>query len=135
MDDKITREVAEVEFDRFCSKMDLEFETDLMSEDDVNAFRKQKRRITNAIQRGSLIIDDTGHAVYTPVNQEVDKPLRFSQFGGLAISSTDGKKRDDRALQLHAMMAQMAKVGPHTFVKMKGIDTKVCMAITMLLTD
>jgi len=134
-DQKIAQEVAENEFDRFVDAMDLEIEPDLMGEDEANAFEKQKRRIVRAIERGTLIIDEQGYAIYTPVHTTLDKPLRFSQFNGAALTATDGKKRDARASQLHAMMGQMTKVGPNTFTKMQGIDTKVCMALTMLLTD
>jgi len=132
---KIAREVADTEFDRFVDAMDLEIEPDLMGEDETLSFEKQKRRIIRAIERGALVIDNDGYAVYTPVHMSLDKPLKFAQFNGAALSATDGKKRDARTAQLHAMMAQMTKVGPNTFNKMEGIDTKVCMALVMLLTD
>jgi hypothetical protein len=135
MDKKIAIEVAETEFDRFVNEMDLDVDTKFMNEDERNGFEKQRRRIVNAIAHGNLVIDNDGHAVYTPRNMELDAPLRFEQFGGQTLSATNGKKRDDRAMQLHSMMAEMTKVGPNTFNKMRGVDTKVCMALTMLLMD
>ena len=53
MTDKIAKEVAEQEFNRFVESMDLDVDPADMDEDDRKGFTQQKDRVIAAIQSGA----------------------------------------------------------------------------------
>ena len=64
----VAAEVALKEFERFAEEMDLDIDTAAMDDEDLTAFNKQRSRIVRAIERGNLVINEDGEAVYTPIN-------------------------------------------------------------------
>ena len=134
-EEKICPEMAALEFDKFADGMDLDLDLSVMDEDDRAGFEKQKRRLVLAIQKGSLVINDDGEAVYTPVKVPDHKPITFHERTGASLMATDGKKKGYDASKMYAMMGDLARVHPSTFAKLKGIDIKVCEAIFALLMD
>ena len=132
---KIAQEVAEAEFDRFTSEMDLDVDVDFMDEEDLTAFNKQKRRIIAAIMDGSLVVNENGEAVYTPRKSGEIEPLTFHERTGASTMAMDGKKKGHDVSKTYAIMANLTKTHSSTFAKMKGIDIKVCEAIFNLLMD
>lgn len=133
--DKIALEMAEVEFDRFTSSMDLDVDTSFMDADDLTSFSKQKRRIITAIQNGSLIINDNGEPIYTPQKSPSSDPIVFHERTGASVIAMDGKKKNQQVAQTYAVMAEMTRSHPGVFAKLKGIDIKICEAIFALLMD
>jgi hypothetical protein len=122
---KIAQEMAEAEFDRFASEMDLDIDVDLMDAEDLTAFLKQKRRFIAAIMDGSLVINDDGEAVYTPRKSGDIQPLTFHERTGASTMAMDGKKKGHDVAKTYAVMADLTKTHSSTFAKMKGIDIMV----------
>lgn len=134
MSDKINRESAELEFNRFTDSMDLDVDESFMDESDLTSFSKQKRRIMSAICNGSLVINDNGEPVYSPKNSDID-PLTFHERTGASILTMDKKKKNHDVAKTYAIMAELTKTHPSTFAKMIGVDIKICEAIFALLMD
>lgn len=134
---KIVREMADAEFDRFTDMMDIDVDQSGMDSEDEDEMLKSKNRIVRAIQKGDLVIDDDGQAVYTPsnVNSKYDKPLVFHEQSGAAIIASDKSKKGQNMRATFAIMGEMCKVHPNVFVGLYGSDIKTCMAIFMLLMD
>lgn len=133
----VAREVAEEEFDRFADEMDLDLDTSSMDAEDLTAFNKQKNRLVRAIERGSLVINENGEAVYTPQNagSKHHDPITFHERTGASLMAMDGKKKGHDVAKTYAVMADMCKVHPSTFAGLKGTDVKVCEALFALLMD
>lgn len=133
--EQVALEVAESEFDRWVEAMDIDADESAMDEEDLSAFRRQRRRIVRAIQHGQITVNDEGEAVVTPVRSKDTEPVTFHQRTGATVMAADGKKRNDRAKQAYAMMADVAKCHPSRFATMQGGDIKICEAIFALLMD
>lgn len=132
---KLAPGVALLEFDRFVEEMDLDVDTADMDAEDLTAFNANKRRILRALENGSLIINDNGEAVYTPRKTENVDPITFHERTGASLMAMDGKKKGHDVAKTYAVMAEMCKVHPSTFAKLKGPDIKLCEALFALLMD
>lgn len=134
---KVAPEQAELEFLEWAENMDLDLDEAEMDEDDKAMFRKQKRKIVTAIQRGSLTFNDSGEAVYTPSNpgSKTQDGITFHERTGASIMSMDGKKRGHDISKTFAVMGSMCKVHPSVFSGLVGVDGKTCEALFALLMD
>lgn len=132
MNDKVAKEVAEAEFDRFVKSMDLDVDPSDMSEEDKEAFQQQKDRLVGAIQSGALTINDDGEPVFTPQRTKDADTLTFHEPTGASLMAMDRKKKSEDIGKLYAAMADMTRSHSSTFSKMRMADLKVCMAITTL---
>lgn len=137
MTDVIAKEVALQEFDRFVDEMDLDVDESLMDSEDLTAFNKQKNRIIRVLQRGNLVINDSGEAVLTPSNKSssTSDPITFHEATGASVMAMDGKKKNHDVSKTYAIMAGMCKVHPNVFSGLAGSDYKVAQAIFTLLMD
>lgn len=137
MENKIAKEMALNEFDRFAEAMDLDIDAVDMDADDLAGFNKQKRRIIRAIERGALVFNDDGEAVYTPQNKKSAHAdsITFHERTGASIMAMDGKKKGHDAAKMYAVLADMCKVHAKVFAGMVGEDVKVCEALFALLMD
>lgn len=131
--DKINKEMAEVEFNRFTEAMDLDVNTEGMSADDKRDFTLQKDRLISAIQKGALVINDNGEPVFTPqrAGGEVN-PITFHEPTGASYMAMDRRKVGEDMAKLFATMADVTGTSAGLFSKMKNADLKVCMAIITL---
>jgi len=137
MTDVIDKETAEQEFDRFVEEMDLDLDTADMDAEDLTAFNKQKSKIVRAIQKGSLIVNDKGEAVYTPSHKRSKHTdaITFHERTGASLMAMDGKKKNHDVSKTYAVMAQMCRVHQSVFAGLVGTDVKVCEALFALLMD
>jgi ABC-type uncharacterized transport system ATPase subunit len=133
----IAKEVADQEFDRFVSEMDLDLDEAGMDAEDLTAFNKQKSKIIRALQRGDLIINDKGEAVYTPSNPKSQhkEPITFHERTGASLMAMDGKKKGYDVAKTYAVLADMCNVHQNVFAGLVGSDVKVCEALFSLLMD
>lgn len=132
MNDKVAKEVAEEEFNRFVECMDLDVDPADMDEDDRKGFVQQKDRVIAAIQSGALVISDKGEPTYTPQRTNDVEPITFYEPTGASLMAMDRKKKTEDIGKLYAAMGDMTKTHANVFSKMKMADLKVCMAITTL---
>lgn len=132
MSDKIAKEVAEQEFDRFVEAMDLDVDPVDMDEEDKKGYHQQRDRVIAAIQAGTLTINDNGEPVFTPQRTKDAEPLTFHEPTGASLMAMDRKKKTEDVGKMYAVMAEITKSHPSTFAKMKMADLKVCQAVTTL---
>ena len=133
----IDKETAENEFDRFVECMDLDVNTADMDAEDLTAFNKHKNRIVRAVMQGSLMINGSGEAVYTPSHPKTKHSDSFTfhehSFGSLM--AMDRTKRGHDVGKTCAVMAEMCGVHKNVIAGLVGIDAKICMALFSLLMD
>ncbi len=137
MTNVIAKEVAEAEFDRFVECMDLDLDTAGMDAEDLTQFNKQKNRILRAIEKGALIVNDDGEAVYTPQNPKSKhrEAITFHERTGASLMAMDGKKKGHDVAKTYAVMSDMCKVHPNVFAGLMGSDGKICEALFSFLMD
>ena len=133
----VAPEVAAAEFDRFAAAMDIDTDTAKWDAEDVAAFTKQKSRILKAIERGALVVNESGEAVYTPWNPRsgYKEPITFHERTGASLMAMDGSKKGHDVAKTYAVMADMCGVHPKVFAGLAGSDVKVCEALFALLMD
>ncbi len=132
-DNKIAKEVAEAEFDRFADLMDLDVNTEGMSADEKRDFTVQRDRLVRVIQSGALVINGNGEPVYTPQRAEGDvNPITFNEPTGASYLAMDRKKVGEDMGKLFSTMADVTGQSAGLFSKMKNSDLKVCIAIITL---
>lgn len=132
MSDKIAKEVAEAEFDRFAEAMDLDVDPADMDEEDKKSFEQQRQRVVKAIQSGSLVINENGEPVFTPQRTKDAEPLTFHEPTGASLMAMDRKKKTEDIGKLYATMGDITKTHASTFSKMPMGDLKICMALVTL---
>ena len=132
-EDKISREMAEQEFDRFGASMDLDFDTSFMDEEDRKGFEQAKRRIVKALMSGAMFINDDGCPVFKPQRVDTDvNPITFYESTGATYMAMDRKKKTEDMGKMMALMADYTQTSSGLFAKMKNADFKVCLAVTTL---
>lgn len=133
----ISKEVAEKWFNDWLEAMDIDLDFDRMDEDDKAGAINSKNKIIRAIERGHLIFNDNGEAVYTPhrPNTKQKEPITFHERTGASLLSQDGVKKNSDMKKTFRVMGDMCKVSPVTFANMVGSDLSVCQAIFVLLMD
>lgn len=129
---KISKEMAEQEFDRFLEAMDIEADPVDMDEDDKKGFEQQKSKLVSTIMSGSVVIDDDGQPIFTPKRSGGGEPITFYEPTGASLMAMDRKKKAEDIGKLYATMADMTKQPAKRFANMKYADLKVCIAITTL---
>lgn len=136
-ENKVSREVAEQDFDRFVEEMDLDLDTAQMDQEDLTAFNRQKSRLLRSIERGHLVINDNGEAVLTPSNprSKHTEAITFHERTGASLMAMDSKKKNHDVAKTYAVMADMCKVHQSVFAGLVGSDVKTCEAIFALLMD
>lgn len=129
----INKVMAEQEFYRFAADMGLDIDPEGMDEEDKIGFEQQKRRIVNAIMRGSLTINDNGEPIYTPQHAGEDvNPIIFHEPTGASLMAMDKKGKTEDMRKLFSVMGEMTKTSAGLFSKMKMRDLKVCQAVVTL---
>lgn len=137
MTEQIALEVAEQEFERFADSMDLDLNTSKMDAEDLGTFTKTKDRMLRAMQRGALVINDNGEAVYTPQRpgSKHKDAITFHERTGASLMAMDGKKKGHDVAKTYAILADMCRVHPNVFAGLAGQDIKVCEGLFALLMD
>lgn len=131
-DYKVAPEVAEAEFERFVEAMDLDLDTAQMDDEDRKSLEQQKSRIVSAIQKGSLVVNDIGEPVYTPIRSENADAIHFREPTGASLMAMDRKKKNEDVGKMYAIMGDITGNHANRFAKMVLSDLKVCQAVTSL---
>ncbi len=137
MSEVIAKEVAEQEFERFVDAMDLDIDSTQMDAEDLTAFNRQKGRIIRAIEKGHLVFNENGEAVYTPnrPGSKHTEAIIFHERTGASLMAMDGKKKNHDVAKTYAVMADMCRVHQSVFAGLVGTDVKICEALFALLMD
>lgn len=131
-ENKIAREVAEKELERFLAAMDIEDHVDEegLDKEEVRAIRKMKRIVIRALEKGRLVIDDDGLAVYTTVSLKEPVTLTFRRPNGAAFLS--GGDEETAVASGFRVLAEMTGVSVKTFATMGYNDLEVLQSIAKL---
>lgn len=129
---KITPEMAEMEFARFAEEMDLDVDREKMDHEDRKGFDEQKAKIVRAICAGILTINEAGEPVLSYMDKEGKKSsLTFHEPDGAAYLALDGKAKHADQRRQFEFMAAMTGTSAGTFGTMRNRYFKICQAIVV----
>jgi hypothetical protein len=128
----VATEVAETEFARFLDAMGLEERCNekALDADDFKAFLANKGEIIRAIERGQLVVDPKGQAVFSPTNGGDE--LTFHEPLGEDIAVMDQAREGRGAEKQNKCLAAMTGTIPGRFLKLPLRDYRVCVSIMLL---
>ena len=127
--EKVNKDVALAEFDRFTSAMDLDVATVDMDQDDLKTFNEIKSKIVNAMIDDRLVINEKGEPVFTPTGMDESNALTFYEPTGAVLMSMDRRKEGQDMGKMFVLMSAMTKSTDSVFSTMPNRDIKVCSAI------
>jgi hypothetical protein len=128
---KIAKEVAEAEFLRFIEAMDLDADTTDMSEEDVKGFNNLKAPLIKAIQKGNLVVNESGEFVFTPTKGD-GKSIVFKEPTGSSLQAQDKRKSAETYARLYLTMGDMTGMPASYFSSCHWRDLKVMTSIVTL---
>lgn len=131
--EKVVREVAEKEFERFVMAWDIDANTDNMSGEDKESFIQQKGRLVNQIVAGHATVDEDGDIHYKLKYPKGDTTeLHFRVPTGAAYMSMDNFKDRQNISKINAFLGSMTKQAPRFFANMDARDVKFCQGVAIL---
>ena len=131
--EKLDRESAQREFDRFAEEWDLETDLGAMEDEDRKSYEAQRDRLLKAIRSGALTIGDGGIPTFTPKHAPCEgTPLTLKVPTGSTYMSMDRFKDRQAVHKMHAVLAEMTEQVPKFFSSMDARDLKVPQAVLIL---
>lgn len=129
---KIDRETAALEFDRFAEIMDLDLSMVGLSSDDKADLEGAREKVVAAICRGSVVITDDGEPVFTPARSDIVDPITFYEPTGASLMAMDKVKKSADIRKTYTVLADITRKDASTFSALKIGDLKVCLAVLTL---
>lgn len=112
----MTREMAEEEFARFLSLMDLDTKVaEKMDAEDTKSLEKVRSTLIRAIENGSLFIEDDGVCVFTPRRGKDRKPFRFEEPGAGVLLAADKRREGHNGAKMVAILTAWSGENPQRF--------------------
>jgi len=131
MEECVSQEVAEAEFERFVEAMEIDLDTTGLDEEEIRDTQQDKTRIVRAIKNGRVTVNEGGLIAFVPRTDGAG-PIIFHAPTGAALAAMDKKKGHHDVGKMYSSMASITRTSEATFSKMEMPDLKVCMAIWTL---
>jgi len=133
-EEKVNRETAEGDFDRFAEAWCLDTDTASMKEEDADSFEGLKRKLINAIIGGHLDVEGDSGLTYRLQFPKTDglTELAMRVPPGAALVAFDKLKERQAIGKLNAYMGSMCKQNPAIFSQMDGRDLKIVQAVATI---
>lgn len=119
---KMPKEVAAAEFERWAQTFEIDTDTDDMDKDSVGDFNAFKSKFLKRVQSGALKIDDEGVIEFTPRGSS--GAVRFPEPTGALLSARQDKDNDVQALR--RVLAQWTGTPAVRFAEMPLADFNFC---------
>jgi hypothetical protein len=132
MENKVDKDTAGVEFERFINAMNLDANPAAMNAEDKEGFEENRDRFIGAVMLGSLTVNENGEPTYTPQRVNDANAITFYEPTGASLMAMDRKKAGHDISKMFATMGDITKTSSGLFSKMKMSDLKICMSITTL---
>lgn len=126
-ENKISKEMAEDEFKKWCELNDLDCDESVMSDEDKAAFEPLKNRIVKAIEKGVAVID--GDTIEYTLSEKYEGSMAGMKITinpptGRMFSGMDGYKDTQQIKKIQGAMSALCGVDTGVFNKMKIADWK-----------
>lgn len=128
MENQVSNDVAQEEFDRFLDRNRLIWDIDDNDAEDRKDMIEYRDRFIREIEAGNLTIDDNGLPSYTCVYKE-DCTFKFNRPTGATYAQMDKKKDSAKMAKLFVAIAEMTKRSPKVISTLDNYDLRVLIAI------
>jgi hypothetical protein len=130
---KIPRDMAEAEFERFAEYWDIDTDVDSMSPEDKDSFEGQKSRIIRAVMSGRAVVESTGELTYT-LREAVGnhEKITFKMPKGEAFIEMDKHKERQSMHKVATLVSKMTGVHSSLLSRFNGNDMKFCLGFAGL---
>ncbi len=125
---KIDKEVAKNEFERWAEAWRIEVDPAELNEEDADSLQEQTSKITKAIERGYLVVSEDGAQLKLDTNKG---EVTFSEPTGAAYLAMDQHKNKNMASSF-GFMGAMTGTPAKFWSSVRGADLKIAQAITAL---
>jgi len=129
---KISLEVAEADFNRFCESMAVETDLDNMEKDTQKAFLENKCIVIKAMRLKSLAVNESGELEFTPVRSDNKAKITFHEPTGATLMATDGASKNESMKRMNKVLADVTQTNEKRFSLLKLSDYRVCLAVISL---
>lgn len=119
---KMPKEVAVTEFERWAETFEISTDTGDMDKDSKADFEAFKAKFVKRTQSGALKVDDDGVIEFTP--RGADSAVRFPEPTGALLSARQDKDNDVQALR--RVLAQWTGTPSARFAEMPLADFNFC---------
>lgn len=128
---KISREVAEAEFYRFCEAQRIDTDETDFSEEDLEGFNEHKIRFIKAVMNGFMVVNDSAEAEFTAL--DANHCVTFKKPKASSLMALDRCKKGQDTKSMFELMADMTgQPSGSVFTKMDLVDAKVCQSVAAL---
>jgi hypothetical protein len=128
----VAEDVAESEFQRWVDthRMTQKLDPARLDGEDRKTLLDQKLKLIDAIQRGELVVNESGQFVYTPPGVD---PITFKMpVFALVRQSLDKFKDGQNGQRMLFLLTASTGTGGHIFDKMEPPEFQVCQAVLNL---
>lgn len=129
-EEKVAREVAEQDFDRWAAAWRIDTDTEHMDGEDAQDFKNEKHKIVTNIVKGYAVLNEQGNFVlklFAPVG--VLEELELKRPRGFAWTASDKPKLNKNATKTIHMIANAVGQVPAIINRMDGIDVKFLFSV------
>lgn len=131
-ENKVSKEVAEAEFQKFIDLMDIDANPELMDEDDAKGFTTNKDRFIRGVMRGKVSVNENGEPELRTSRTENVEKLVFFEPSAATLMAMDRKKSGQSMAKMLSLMDDLTKSPAGTCSKLVGDDYKIAMAVTTI---
>ena len=129
----VSVEAANADFDRFADLMDLDLDTEEMSEDDLSTYEDNRRAIVKAIKSGQCSIDEQGEPTVHLKRPVGDRStITFHEPTGATFLAVDKMRGSQDVSKMFAMLSEMTGTPIHVFGKLANRDLRVIRSLGLL---
>jgi hypothetical protein len=133
MTQKVAREVAELEFERICVARRIDTDESEMDDDDKKSFAEIKRKVVRAIERGDLVVNESGDPIFTPPVAGA-QALTFHRPTGATFMAMDSRGGNGKGgiTATVAAITEMTRTAPGVVSKLEAPDFQFCCTLANL---
>jgi hypothetical protein len=122
--EKVAKEVAELEFERICAFARVDTDDSEWSDEEKSKWEELRSELVTLIRKGALVVSEDGAPMFAG--------LKFRAPTGAAIMAFETYAPDKKMSNLAAVMCELTGSDKGTFGKMHARDFNACSHITTL---
>jgi len=129
---KVSRDVAEADFDRWAEEWDIDTDKEHMDAEDRQGFENSRAKFIKSICDGRLSVSEDASKVVQTLKYSQGADLEYTVPTGAAFITLDHHKDSQHMTKLHSYMASMTGKALKEFSQMDGRDIKIGYAVAQL---
>jgi hypothetical protein len=126
---KIAKEVAEKEFEKWCDYVDIEL--DDLTPEEIKSMESHRRTIVRAIMKGAACVDENGQLSYTSQRTAEPQKYTFKEVSGATLVSME--KAEGNFARQFVVLSEVTGRPAGELRKLTGRDLTFMQTVFILL--